>query len=312
MCIVSMTTIPSRQATLYDSLISILNQSLKFDKLCINIDDYMSFGDYNFYFGLEKFDSRIEVSICDKKWRSCNKLLPTIEKYPNEAIITVDDDILYPKDTFKVLFEEYEKNKDCIITAASNPNEFKDDGSYGGYYFLNDVCLKQKNYSKYMSLCSLFPPHTFDGTDVFDYDKMIQVTNGLHDELWFWLNSTLKGVKVITENNYLRNLDCYIIEDAYSDGYKLWDTNLNIEKFNEYVNRINDFCGEKLDKILSEKTEFVITSDNMYSLFYEWNWFYMFYNGRYVLNIENLTPGMVKELSEFLSKNGVNLDTVVK
>jgi hypothetical protein len=38
----------------------------------------------------------------------------------------------------------------------------------------------------------------------------------------------------------------------------------------------------------------------------------MFYNGRYVLNIENLTPGMVKELREFLSKNGVNLDEVVK
>ena len=207
--IVSLTTIPSRKESLLKTIESILKQSYKFDKFVINIDNNLSNENYSFYNRLVGIDKRIEVNLCDAKWRSCNKLLPTLLKYPNDVIITIDDDISYPKDALKVMVNDYEKNRDCIITLAANPVLVDNEGNYCGYMLDNDFCLKQKGYSKYMSMGTLFPPHIFTGTDVFDYDKMMACTNGTHDELWFWVNSTIKGTMVIVENNYLENLEEY-------------------------------------------------------------------------------------------------------
>ena len=114
MYIVSMTTIPSRKGRLKDLINIILKQSRQgFEKFCINIDDNLSKEDYEFYDILKEMDNRIEINICDHKWRSCNKLLPTLKKYPNDIIITVDDDVAYPKDCIMQLVIEHVKHPDC-------------------------------------------------------------------------------------------------------------------------------------------------------------------------------------------------------
>ena len=119
--IISMTTIPCRKKRLEENLPSILNQSYKFNKLVINIDDNLTKEDYLFYNSLKKLDKRIKINKADAKWRSCNKLLPTLKLYPEDIIITIDDDIYYPVDSIKYLVEEYKKNPECIIAHEINP-----------------------------------------------------------------------------------------------------------------------------------------------------------------------------------------------
>ena len=71
----------SRKGRLKDLINIILKQSWQgFEKFCINIDDNLSKEDYEFYDILKEIDNRIEINICDHKWRSCNKLLPTLKK----------------------------------------------------------------------------------------------------------------------------------------------------------------------------------------------------------------------------------------
>lgn len=259
--IVSMTTIIGRKERLVQNLPSILEQSYKFDKLIINVDDDLSDEDYNFYFGLTKKDNRIEIQKSEKKWRSCNKLLPSIKRYPDDIIITVDDDIYYPVDCIKLLVEEWYKHPDCIITHEINPIYVKE--NYVGYYNSFDVMLKQREWGKYFSNCCLFPPHCFDGTDLFDYDKMMYCTNGLHDELWFWVNSTIKGIQCIGLN-YIYSFSSEIISPYKEDEYQLTNYNKDNNNITNYMDKINEMYGEKLIRnILHKPVLFELNPDNV-------------------------------------------------
>ena len=268
--ILSMTTIPKRMGRLTDNIPAILGQTYKFDKLVINIDDNLSDEDYEWYEKFAKQDARIEINKAEAKWRSCNKLLPTLKKYPNDIIITLDDDIYYPKDTIKELVEWNEKHPECIITHEVNPIWISDEKDYVGYHNFYDVMLMQKEWGKYFSNCCLFPPHTFDGTDLYDYDKMMECTNGTHDELWFWVQSTINGVQCIGLN-YVRSFASEMLKQYEEGEYQLTAFNNTEEKIESYMKKINEMYGERLLKnIFSKKVEFEVTKDNIYSFIYLW------------------------------------------
>lgn len=81
--IVSITTIPKRKEMFLQTLPFILQQKYV-KKICINLDNNLTQEDYDFYDKhVATQDSRIEINkTCESKWRSANKLLPTIQKYP--------------------------------------------------------------------------------------------------------------------------------------------------------------------------------------------------------------------------------------
>lgn len=252
--IVSMTTIPKRKEDLLKTLPYILKQKFV-KKICINLDNNLSKEDYDFYDKLIITDSRIEINKeCDPKWRSANKLLPTIKKYPDEVIVTMDDDLSYDEDCVKELVEMYEKHPDCIISHEINPVICRN----GKLEYLNamDIKLMQKEYGKYFSHSCLFPPHVFDGTDVFDYDKMMKLTGGTHDELWFWEQSTLKGVKVICLDLTISMSIDSVIQHK-EDDYQLTNINKFQNKVNEYNRLFNEEYSDKIKKLLNDKNTFV-------------------------------------------------------
>lgn len=298
--IVSMTTIPKRKSKLVDvNIKSILEQSYKFDKFVINIDDNLNWDDYEFYFNLKNLDERIEVNVCDHKWRSCNKLLPTLKKYPNDVIIVVDDDICYPKDCILKLVEKYEKNKDCIIAHEIDPIVVKE-SKFKGYCYLYDVKMEQKEYGKYLSNCCLFPPHVFDGTDLFNYEKMMELTEGTHDELWFWVNSTLKGVKCIGLKYVYSRLSGESKEVNESvDGYSLWGLNMN--KTDWFNDKTVELYGDRLNEIIPNyKIEFVLDCDNVFSFIHQIDYFKDLYGYNYKINVDNLTDRYVNILKTYI------------
>ena len=283
--IVSMTTIPKRKKRLMDNLPAILHQSLKYDKLIINVDDNLSDEDYQWYEDLKQYDSRIEINKAEAKWRSCNKLLPTLKKYPHDIVITLDDDVFYPKDTIKCLLEEHMKHPQCIIAHEVNPITINN--NFISYVNGYDVKLMQVEWGKYLSNCCLFPPYSFDD-DLFDYDKMMQCTNGTHDELWFWVQSTLHGVQCVGLN-YVRSFAPEMLEPYSNDEYCLSAFNNTQEKIDCYMIKINEMYGKRLkENIKSKPCVFTVTKDNYYAFLF----LLPYIKGMYadsVIQMENLT-----------------------
>lgn len=258
--IVSLTTVPCRKDTLPLAINGILKQKYV-KKICINVDDNLTEEDYKFYDSLKELDYRIEINKCEARWRSCNKLLPTVKKYPNEFIFTTDDDMILKEGCIEAAVEAYEKHPGCIICHESNPVYINDSGDL---YFANgfDVRMGHESFSKYLSNACLFPPIPWEKSDVFDYDKMMKLTSGTHDELWFWEQSFLLGVKcVCLDWTYTFSIDNEL--QHKEDDYKLTDVNSDENKIEWYNVQFNAEYKDKIQEVLKNKAIIIdVTKDN--------------------------------------------------
>lgn len=289
-----MTTIPSRECIFDTALNSLLGQSYWFDKLIINIDDEELFVKYQKYIDV---DYRIELNLCEKKWKSCNKLLPTLKKYPNAVIITVDDDIIYPIDCIKKLVEKHEKFPNYIISHENFPLLVDKETKEIKYFLGFDAKLEQSQFGKYMSNCCLYPPHTFDGTDLFNYDDFMYVTLGYDDEMWFWINSVLKGVKSITLNYVFT----FFTDGIENDSEKLSDYNIKRQDiYDLQIKRLNEKYGEKIYQVvINDLPEFFINNDNAYLHAACSSYMKLFYTYGYKITLSNdVTSEYKKRLKE--------------
>ncbi|MBE6444181.1 MAG: hypothetical protein E7020_05910 [Alphaproteobacteria bacterium] len=225
--IVSMTSYPARINTVHLTIESLLNQTLKADKLIL-------------WLALEQFKNKEndlpkELLELQNKgltidWyhdiRSYKKLIPTLIKHPNDIIITVDDDVIYDKNCIKLLWKSHLKHKKTIIC-------------HRGHYILFD---KKKNilpYSQWKSQYKknnpsynilqtgvgavLYPPKVLY-KDVLNENLFMSLAYD-GDDLWFWAMANLNKTKIAICKNNINRL-CYV--DG-SQEVGLWHE--NVENF---------------------------------------------------------------------------------
>lgn len=273
--IVSLTTYPKRIEYLKTCLPYILNQTLKYDILRINLDDSLTNEEIKLYDEIKKLDSRIEIGFGKSLFRSANKLLPTIKEYPNDLVITCDDDQRYTAEMFKELYDKWLENPNCIIAHEINPVLINENNEV---YFMNsfDIKLLQKEFGKYLSNCCLFPPRTFENTDVFNEKDFMYVTNAKHDELWFWLHSTMKGVYCIGLNSTMSlELDEITLP---LDETALTNENKENDVIAGYIKRYNELYKDKLLDIFKKNPIIInLTKDNYQAIIGNLNILYNFY-----------------------------------
>lgn len=299
--ILSMATISSRKQRLLENLESLLKQSYFFDKLIINIDEEISEEDFKFYQCIPVLDERIEIKSRPGKWRSCNKLIWTLKEYPDDVIITVDDDVYYPVDSILHLVNGYHKHPGYIITHDINPIIVKEKKFYG---YTNNIDIKcgQAEFGKYLSNCCLFPPHVFDNTDLYDYDKMMLCTNGTHDELWFWVNSTLNGVQSIALD-YIYTFEFDLKTPYTDDEYRLALENLKEDITEQYGENIRKLYGERLTEIIVNKPiVFKITKDNYFKFMFFLSYVFKYYSYNMYIDMNDLTLGYEIDLRKHIKK----------
>ena len=71
--------------------------------------------------------------------RSYKKLIPTLKRYPDDIIITADDDILYPCNMVSDLYDTYTKYKGEPIVVSSSVSRLYMHG--GNLYFVGRADL---------------------------------------------------------------------------------------------------------------------------------------------------------------------------
>ncbi len=110
--IISLTSIPSRLSTLHLVIKSLLNQDSRPKKILLWLNDDLKGR-------LPKKLSRLEsdiFSICYSPLNcSHRKLIHTLESYPEDIIITCDDDLMYRKNWLSKIYQEHLKQPNAII-----------------------------------------------------------------------------------------------------------------------------------------------------------------------------------------------------
>ena len=112
--IVTLTSHDSRIKHILPALKSLVSQSLRADKIILNIyekeknlvsQEIKAFANKN---GIEIYYYQNDIG-------PHAKYFYTMKRFKNACIITVDDDIVYPSDMISSLYADYERHKDCII-----------------------------------------------------------------------------------------------------------------------------------------------------------------------------------------------------
>lgn len=250
--IVSLTTFPQRIYDIDVVLFSLLNQTVKPDKIILwlgkeefpNLEDSVPPHILN----MRKFGINIKFCYNLKQY---NKLIHSLKEFPNDLIVTVDDDIYYQYDCLEKLYNAYLENPNYIhchrgrvILLDNNKNIIPLINWKNNFSGNNDNKPSFRNY--FTGVGGVLYKSNFFNDEIYNEDLFMKLAP-TEDDKWFFAMALLNGTKIsIVKNNNK------IIEIGYDNYDKLYDINktgINQETFN----RLLEYYGDKLiNKIIND------------------------------------------------------------
>jgi len=221
--IVSLTTFPGRINTVYKTISTLLQQTVKPDEVVLWLADEQ-FPNRE----LPENLTRLQQFGLSIKWcediRSFKKLVPSLREFPNDTIITADDDIFYPNNYVESLYQEHLKNPDVIIANRAFVIKKKQNkySINARNYAYNKTYLPHYTNEFMTGYGSLFPPNSLH-TDVLRSDIFMEMMP-TNDDVWFWGMAVRNNTKIkVNKNGYKLRL---IIDRSVQDC-GLWKLNMN-------------------------------------------------------------------------------------
>lgn len=205
--IVSLTSYPPRIQSVYKTTETLLNQTLKADKVVLWLAE-------------EEFPNKekdlpaeliaqtqrgLEIAWCHNI-RSYKKLIPALKAYPDAVLVTTDDDNYYHPDWLEKLYRAYLNNPDCIQCHRITKVALDRNGEFVVFPGGKDFWRFPSYLNKLVGAGGvLYPPHCFH-PDVLDEEKFMTLAP-TSDDIWFWLMAALAGYRVNVVPNNIVKLD---------------------------------------------------------------------------------------------------------
>ena len=195
--IVSLTSFPARFDTLDICIKSLFDQSVKPDKIVLYLgkecDDAVLPGRLA---ELEKYGLEIKRGYADI--RPHKKYFFAMQEYPEDLIITVDDDLMYHRNMIKSLLESYKENPNAV--SARRVHRITSSGGDLEPYDRFDKCWTKMTGPSHMLLSTngagtLFPPGSLP-EEAFDIDTIKKLCLDA-DDIWIKFMLIKKGVPVV-------------------------------------------------------------------------------------------------------------------
>ncbi len=140
-----------------------------------------------------------EIRNYDEDIRSYRKLIPALKDFPNDIIVTIDDDVWYHKNMLRDLLHLHKQIPDVILANRAKKIKlnapYRKWKKYRWYHFL----VKRLNFS-FKNIQTgvggvLYPPNSLHqkmiDSDVF---KEIAPTT---DDIWFWASAVANGTYIV-------------------------------------------------------------------------------------------------------------------
>lgn len=137
----------------------------------------------------------LEIQLCPDEIRSHTKYFYAMQQFPEDIVITVDDDLFYRTDLVESLITNHKSRPNVIIanwTKEIIPGKTK----YAEWPDNHVPQLPHENYSQLILGVSgmLYPPHSLDG-DAFDVEKIVDLSLTA-DDVWLTAMACKKGTPI--------------------------------------------------------------------------------------------------------------------
>jgi hypothetical protein len=209
--VVSLTTYDERLYDVYLTIESVMQQTRKANRIVLILANELKGKTLPMSLQLQQ-KRGLEIHYY-RDIKSYKKLIPTLKKYPNEVIITVDDDVVYDIDMIDKLVIAYLDNPNHIYYNRGHKMKLLTATEFDKYdnweWFISSLDASPLNFPTGVGGI-LYPPNALNEA-VYDEDTFQKICP-YADDIWFKAMSLLNGKtpkKVYTRNakgeDYLEN-----------------------------------------------------------------------------------------------------------
>jgi hypothetical protein len=193
--IVSFTSYPPRFVKLHLTIKSLLNQSIRPDKIKLWIAeaDFVCLPEEVLVLSKNNYDFEIK---CCEDIKSYKKLIPTLVSHPDAFVAIADDDAYYPKKWLHQLISCYTDNGQ-IIAHRTHKVAYNSIGIFPYQEWAQAADGSENDVLMATGIGGvLYPPRCFD-KKVFEKDLFMELCSTA-DDIWFFWMSRINGVNTVT------------------------------------------------------------------------------------------------------------------
>ncbi len=252
---ISMTTMPSRLDKVHLTIETLLRQSIQPDRLVLWLD-HEGFDGLELPSSLQRQVERgLTIRYCDDL-RSYKKLIPSLETFPDDIIVTCDDDAFYPRLWLERLYAAFLDDPKTVHCHRAHRILFEGDAlkPYREWEYETD-----NHETSYLTFPTgvggiLYPPGSLH-PDVTDHERF-QALAPRADDVWFKAMAVKNGVRAhLVEKN--APTDQGEIRDAIyvipgSQDFALYKTNWNRDENDSQIRDTFEF-HQIMDRLRIER-----------------------------------------------------------
>lgn len=204
--IVSLTSYPARFDAVVKALEPLFRQTVSFDSIQLWLaEDEVSSKD-DLPAPLRDLEQAgLEIKWCKQSLKPHNKYFWAIQENPDDIVITIDDDIVYPLALLQGLLEAHYRHPEAVIAHRTHLVVHDAEGRIAPYqdWLLEQTTVQGVPCSDLLATGVggvLYPPRVFD-RDVFD-EQRVRDTSLMADDLWLLVHELRLGVPVVSTGSH--------------------------------------------------------------------------------------------------------------
>lgn len=204
--IVSLTSYEERFDDLVISLYSLLNQTIKPDRIILWLSDNLCLNDVPY--DITRFiKNGLEIRFV-KDIGSYTKAIYAFKEFSKSIIVTADDDIYYPKDWLQKLYYSYIAHTEDIQVHRAHRVRIEDKKIAPYESWTKHVEEESARFDNFLTGVGgvLYPPNCFS-KEVLREDVFLKFAP-YADDVWFWVMSLVHNRKIRIVKNHNSVLYC--------------------------------------------------------------------------------------------------------
>lgn len=196
--IVSLTSFGSRLESVHLSILSVMDQTVPPDFVVLYLDSETSASELPH--SLRELEERgLKIIRGVENIRGHKKYLYAMQNYPDRIIFTIDDDLIYPKDSIESVLESSKRYPGCVVARRVHRVNLTNDGMMDRYtrWVYEYKGPKQKSNDFFLTSGggTLFPPHSIERKALSIKDIRENALSA--DDVWLTCALRASGIDIV-------------------------------------------------------------------------------------------------------------------